>query len=515
MVRQRDATVSGLRTNLAANIAGTGSLALVQLACVPFYIRFLGIAAYGLVGFFMTLQATLRIFDFGLSPTMNREMARYSVQAGRPDEMRDFVRTVEIGYWALGATVGAVVCAAAPLLVTHWINVSSMPPHVAQQAVMIMGGVIAVHWPLSLYQSALTGLQRQVDLNAVRIAAAVLSGGGALLILWLVSPTIIAFFAWQMAVCLVEVLLLAACLWSRLPPATRPVRVNPVLVKPVLGFAGGMGGIALAGMILTQMDKLILSGLLPLEMFGYYTLAGMAANSLHLFIGPVFAVTFPRLCALVASADHEMLGKVYHDGTQLMSVLVFPLALTIGFFASDVLRLWTGNALLAQQAAPILVFLIAGTAINGAMFLPYALQIAHGWTKLALAVSVGMCLAMVPAVYFMGTHYGAAGAAAVWTALNVLNLLIAFPLTHRRLRHNDAWEWIGKDVALPLMAAAAVTLSARCLLVLPSTKSAAVTVLALILAATMVVAAASASRVRHWVVDLYSGIPARRGHGQA
>jgi O-antigen/teichoic acid export membrane protein len=103
--------LSPYRTNLIANIAGTGSLALVQLACVPIYIAFLGIEAYGLVGFFMTLQAVLRVFDLGLSMTVNREMARYSVQPDKFDEMRDFLRTVETGYWLLGAAVGTIVAA--------------------------------------------------------------------------------------------------------------------------------------------------------------------------------------------------------------------------------------------------------------------------------------------------------------------------------------------------------------------------------------------------------------------
>ena len=332
---------------------GAGSLALVQLACVPLYVRFLGIEAYGLVAFFMTLQAALRIFDFGLSLTVNREMARYSVRPDRYEEMRDFLRTVETGYWVLGAVLGAVVAASAPLIVTRWINISALPANGAQQAVVLMGGVIAAHWPLSLYQSALIGLQRQVPLNVIRIAAAVASGGGALLILSLVSPTIGAFFAWQMIVCLLEVLLLAICVWRNLPAASRSARFELARLRGVLRFAGGMGGIALAGMILTQMDKVILSGLVSLESFGYYALAGLVATSLHLFIGPVFAATLPRLSSLVAEGDHDAVGRVYHEGTQLIVVLVFPLALTIALFAPEILHLWTGDTVLAQRAAPI------------------------------------------------------------------------------------------------------------------------------------------------------------------
>ena len=43
---------------------------------VPVYISYLGIEAYGLIGLFATLQAWLSLLDLGLSPTLNREMAR-------------------------------------------------------------------------------------------------------------------------------------------------------------------------------------------------------------------------------------------------------------------------------------------------------------------------------------------------------------------------------------------------------------------------------------------------------
>ena len=41
--------------------AGTGWSALMQIAFIPLYIKFMGIEAYGLVGFYITLQGALQI----------------------------------------------------------------------------------------------------------------------------------------------------------------------------------------------------------------------------------------------------------------------------------------------------------------------------------------------------------------------------------------------------------------------------------------------------------------------
>ena len=91
-----------LRKNLIANFAGQGAATLIQLAITPVYIRWLGVEAYGLIGFQVTLQALMQVLDFGLSPTINRELARYSALPDKAQESRDFVRTLEVGYWLIG-----------------------------------------------------------------------------------------------------------------------------------------------------------------------------------------------------------------------------------------------------------------------------------------------------------------------------------------------------------------------------------------------------------------------------
>ncbi|MFA6198778.1 MAG: polysaccharide biosynthesis protein, partial [Patescibacteria group bacterium] len=64
--------------NLLAGLANSIWSALVGLAVVPFYLKYLGIEAYGLIGFFVTTQAVLSLLDMGMAPTINREVARCS-----------------------------------------------------------------------------------------------------------------------------------------------------------------------------------------------------------------------------------------------------------------------------------------------------------------------------------------------------------------------------------------------------------------------------------------------------
>src|SRR5258705_10176943 len=115
------------KQNIIANIAGRGWAALMALAFVPLYIKFLGVEAYGLIGFFAMLQASFQVLDLGLSQTMNREMARYSTLPEKAGEARDLVRTMEVGYWAIGTFIGAAILASSPFIAGHWIKSGAIP----------------------------------------------------------------------------------------------------------------------------------------------------------------------------------------------------------------------------------------------------------------------------------------------------------------------------------------------------------------------------------------------------
>ena len=67
-----------LKRNLIANYLGQGWTAIMGLVFIPLYIKYLGIESYGLIGLFGVLQAWLSLLDMGMTPTLSREMARFT-----------------------------------------------------------------------------------------------------------------------------------------------------------------------------------------------------------------------------------------------------------------------------------------------------------------------------------------------------------------------------------------------------------------------------------------------------
>ncbi len=253
---------------------------------------------------------------------------------------------------------------------------------------------------------------------------------------------------------------LATAWWTwralRRPPAARRPRFRIAILARTWRFAIGLSGIAMAGMLLAQLDKLVLSTLLSLEQFGYYTVASMVAGGLSTLVQPVFNAVFPVFSAQVARADQDALGREYHRAARTLAALIFPPALLIAWYAHGVLLAWTGNATTAAVAAPILCLLILGSCLNGLMNIPYALQLAHGYVRLGLIFNLVSLAVLLPLVYWGAACYGPAGAAAGWLILNAGYVVVGMPLIHRRFLRSELRRWYLGDNLEPLLLSALV-----------------------------------------------------------
>lgn len=445
-----------LKKNIVANFAGTIWQSIMGLIFIPMYIMYLGIEAWGLIGIFATLQVIFSLLDMGLSSTLNREMARLSALPHKEQEMRNLVRTLEVIYWCVAAFVGISVIALSPFIAHHWIDAGKLSTQTVEQALLIMGFVMAFQMPIAFYSGGLMGLQKQVLLNKINISISTLRGAGVVLILWLVSPTIQAYFLWQVIISGINVILLGYFLWRILPHSEETAVFQKQLLKGIWKFAAGMSGITILAVILTQTDKIILSKMLSLEMFGYYMLASTVAMNLGRLVSPVFISIYPKFTQLVSIDDQDGLKQLYHKICQLTAVLVLPAAIVIALFSYEVILLWTQNPVTAEKTHLIISIMICGTALNGIMNPPFALQLAFGWTKLSVFKNIVAVVLLVPLIIVLTIHYSAIGAASAWLILNIGYVIFEIPVMHGKILRKEMWHWYWHDIFLPIIAALSI-----------------------------------------------------------
>src|SRR3954470_18990382 len=171
-----------LTRDISAGFLSSIWSACIALACVPVYIHYLGIEAYGIIGFFTTAQALMQLLDMGLSPTINRQVARCAA-SGRNAEAANLLHTVSFFYWGTGIAIGLSVFLLADPIAAKWLQSKSLSREAIERSVVLLGLVIACRWPIGLYQGVLLGSFRVAVSSGINALMVTLANGGAILVL--------------------------------------------------------------------------------------------------------------------------------------------------------------------------------------------------------------------------------------------------------------------------------------------------------------------------------------------
>jgi len=459
-----------IRQNIIANFIGRAWGIISVYLFIPLYLKFLGIEAFGLVGFYSTLLGVLAFADMGLTATLNREMARLSVLKDTAGKMRDLLRTYESVYLFISLALASILWVFAPLIAERWLRADTLAPGEIAAAIRLMGIAIALQLPSGLYNGGLLGLQKQVLSNSLQIAWGVWRGGGAVLVLWLFSPTIFAFAFWQLFSNAVYCFAVRWSLWRALPWADPRPRFNRLVFRDTWRYAAGMAGMAFFSTLLTQTDKLAVSKMLSLEMLGYYTLAGALASVPLMLASPIGVAIFPRLTGLVSMGDKDILKRFYHRACGLVSVAVLPGALTLAMYAGNFIFAWTGSTVAAQQVGIVAALLLVGQIMQAIMVMPYYLALAHGQTRLNLQIGIVSVILITPLLIFLIIKYGVVGGGISWVVMNLCTLPPYIYFLHRRFLPGELAKWCLRDVGLPLLATLPIILLGRWFLPVPSSR---------------------------------------------
>lgn len=439
-----------VKRNLIANYLGQGWSAIMGIAFVPLYIKYLGVEAYGLIGLFAMIQAWMAILDSGMVSALGREMAKFSGGGLDGTSIRSLLRSIEIIIIALCCVVGLSLWGASGWIAQHWLQASQLSDASVQQAVSIIGAVVGLRLVENVYRSCLIGLQYQVAANVVIALMATLRGLGAVGVLVWISPSITNYFVWQGLVSVVASLLFAMVTYRVLPVTEKVVRFSVDGLRQIWKFAGGVSGITILALLLTQLDKLLLTHFLTLESFGIYAFTTTVASVLYMMAAPITQAYFPRFVELITQKNWSGLATSFHQSTQLISISVGSVSIMMVLFSTQLLTLWTSNGELAHAAGPLLPVVAIGTMFNAFMYIPVQMQMAHGWTSLVFWTNLIAVLILAPTIFLVVPKAGAMGAAWIWTLLNVGYIAISALLMFNRILKSERSHWYVRGLLIPI-----------------------------------------------------------------
>lgn len=420
---------------------------------VPLYLKYLGIEAYGLVGFYTSMLGVLALGDLGLTATMNRELARLSVEENSKSQMNSLVRTIELLYFIMTATIGLLVWFSAPILAEYWIKSNIISIIEVNSSIRLMGFAISLQLIFGLYIGGLTGLEKQVKTNIILVACSIFRGVGGVLVLKCYSPTIYAFAVWQLISNTIFALISRHMLWRSLPSINTNMHIgfNFKALQSIWNYTAGMAGIALITIILTQTDKILVSKMLSLTDLGYYTLAGTLASIPTALTGPLATAVFPRFNGLVAKNDYRALNLLYNQFTQLVGMIIIPAGFTMILFSKDLVFAWTGSLETAIKVETLARVLLLGQLLQAIMILPYYISLAHGDTKLNMHLWCLSVIAIIPLLIVLIKYFGIMGAGISWLVINLSTVFVFLYKTHKKYLNINTFVWFKQSILMPCL----------------------------------------------------------------
>jgi len=436
-----------LKVNILANYISQIYVTLIGIIMLPLYIKYMGAEAYGLVGFFAMLQAWFNLLDMGLTPTMARETARFRGGALEPMMYRQFVRALEGIFFCVALIGGAALFTGSGYIASGWLKASVLSEHELKVAIQLMAVIVAMRWMCGLYRGAISGSEKLVWLSGYNSFIATLRFVGVLPVLIFVSAKPVAFFSFQFGVAVLELFGLVVYSYQLFPRIAKGMQVvwSWAPLKPVLKFSLTIAFTSSVWVLVTQTDKLVLSKILPLAEYGYFTLAVLVASGVMMIGGPVSAAIMPRMARLEAEGKYFEVIKIYRKSTQLVAVIAGSVSITLFFYAEPLLWAWTGDEMLAGQAAPVLALYAIGNGILAVSAFPYYLQYAKGDLRLHLIGNAIFVVFLIPLIVWAAGKYGSIGAGYVWFSMNLLVYVIWLPFIHRKFAPGLNMHWYSQD----------------------------------------------------------------------
>jgi O-antigen/teichoic acid export membrane protein len=396
-----------LSFNLASNIWQTTLL----LILTPFYVSILGIESYGLIGFYTILLAIVGVIDTGISATMTREIAWRA--AKKTNNIIILIRSMEWIYWCIVVLFGLFSFFISKYFGYDWFNTSSISPNIVKESLMLMSVLLIFQVPSGFYIGGFIGLQRQSVSAVIMVIFSSIRGLGSIIVITSIAPDIRVFFIWQIFLSMLQTIALRQYLYKESSFTNQVARFSFDALYTVKDFASKMIVITIIGVIISQLDKFMLSKLISMESFGYYMLAWTVASGLSRLATPLVQVVSPFLTESVSKNNTKILHSKISFSTRVSSNILIPPALLIIIFPDLIVWLWIGDEYIVENVKSILPFVVFGALMTSIAHVSLSVLYSKSELEYVIKANIIISIFMIPAIYFAVFYFGILGAAVI------------------------------------------------------------------------------------------------------
>lgn len=378
----------------------------LSIALIPLYLTRLGPDQWGLVAICMAIQGFMGLMDAGLGQIMPRDIAR--VAGDRVAEARVFqvFSRAYLGLGLAGLFLGQV---GVPWLSTHWFNQRSNVTDGVDLALRLVLVQFFFQFANNAHAGYWNGMQAQslANFRQCVFGTAKHAGALALVYLWradafsyLIPFALVSALEWFVNRCSVR-----KCLGD-LADGQVPFSDFKVLAREAGVLAIGV----LIGMLVSQIDRIVLSRAVDVASFGHYVIVANLGLAFMQLQSPLIRAFFPRLARADAVGGHISLLRL---GSGVFVLCVLPCVL-IAAAAPWLLQFWLDDPqIVAEGVVPLRLILVA-VAVNAMYQLIYQRILSLGYSRLVFVINMLVLAVVAPLAIAIAPEYGVVAGGLAW-----------------------------------------------------------------------------------------------------
>ena len=335
----------------------------VGLVMLPFNLRHLGTADYGLWVLLGSITIHFSVLDLGYAGALVKFMAQYRAHRDAR-ALNEIASTLFFVFAAIGLIAYAIAAGVAFNL-DHLFRITEAQAQVGRWVLLIIAIHITMNFPFSVYGGVISGFQRYDQNNLVAIAtsiavaavnAAVLMAGYGLIALVAATTCVrvIAYLVYRRnAYRVFPELHISLALFRR------------SRLREVTGFSIYSSIIDWANKLNYQLDELVIGAFIGSGAVAVWAPAERIISGTQRLTNQLNGVLFPAIVDSDTSNQQHRLQEILLQGTRLSLVMVVPITAALVLLADPLIHAWLRDRAPAMAGAvPIIQILAIAVAIR-------------------------------------------------------------------------------------------------------------------------------------------------------
>jgi O-antigen/teichoic acid export membrane protein len=350
--------------NVGSSWFSLGVNILVGIFLSPFILHRLGDAAFGIWVLIFSLTGYYGIFDFGIRSSIIRYVSKYTATRDI-DEVSRLINTALFTYTAVGL-LSVIVTLVGCFYVDRWFNIGPGLQSTARWLLLLVGGSVALGFPLGLFGGMLEGLQKFYILNWTNVVSSLLRV--VLIVLFLNRGYgLVTVAAITVGLPLIAAVVRGVVALQALPVPFSWKFVDRTAFRQMANYSGLTFMVIVASRLRFKTDALVIGKFLGAAAITYFYAGSRLVDYAGEVVGSLAQIFVPMSSQSDAAGNMDRLRKIFVAGNRACAFTALPLTAVFIILGKSIIEVWVGIKYV-DLGYPVLLMLT----------IPYTLMLVQG-----------------------------------------------------------------------------------------------------------------------------------------